>query len=83
MPELDFLPKIFVGGGDHAHIGLQDLFAADTHELAGLQDPQQLRLDGRAGVGDFIKKKGAAVGQLENPPLPAHRSRESAPLVPE
>ena len=39
--------QIDVGGGDHAHIHVPDLVAAQPLEFAILQDAQQLHLDGR------------------------------------
>nr|WP_296911684.1 hypothetical protein [Thiocapsa sp.] len=34
------LPQVLVGGGNHAHVHLAALHAADGSDLAFLQDPQ-------------------------------------------
>ena len=40
----DHLFKIAVGGGDQAHVGVNQLIAAETLELLLLQHAQQFRL---------------------------------------
>ena len=48
------LPQIDVGGGDDAHIHLHLLHAAQVHELAVLQDAQNLGLRLQVHGADFI-----------------------------
>ncbi len=57
--------QILVGGGDHAHVDVPRHVAAQPLEFALLQNAQQLHLDGRRHVADFIQKHRARIGLLE------------------
>src|ERR1700676_649897 len=61
----DFFVQGGVGGGDHAHIHAACFGRADTLEIAGLQNAQQLGLQVQRHVGDLIQKQRSSTGQLE------------------
>src|SRR5450631_2254839 len=63
------LAKIHVGGGDDAHVHLNLLHAAQMHELAILQHPQNLALRVHAHGADFVEEERATVGNFEQPLL--------------
>ena len=68
LPEFLALDRIFqtaVGGGEDADIDLDGAVASDALKFAFLQDAEELGLDLRGDFADFVKKNGAAVGQLE------------------
>ena len=48
-----------------------------------MDDPQQFYLHGRAHFGDLIQKKGAAVGNFEDPGFSRDGTSERAFLMPE
>jgi hypothetical protein len=75
--------KIAIGRGDDADLGTQHARAAEPHELAFLEDAQQLRLNGRRHFPDFVEEQHAAAGLLDTTGLVGHRSCERAALVPE
>ena len=52
-------------GGDHAHVGLDRLVAADAIELAVGQHAQQARLQLERHVADLVEEQRAALGLLE------------------
>ena len=57
--------QVPVGGGDDADVHLDGAVAADAFQFALLQDAQQLGLDLRGNLADFVQQDGAAVGQFE------------------
>ena len=57
--------EILVGGGEHPHVHLDRLRAADAGDDAFLEHPQQLGLRGKRHVADFVEEERAAVGLLE------------------
>ena len=57
--------QILIGGGDHAHVDVPRLVAAQPLELALLQDAQQLHLNRRRHVADLVQEHGAGIGLLE------------------
>ena len=57
--------------------------AAEALELALLEHAQQLGLDGRRHLADFVEKQHAAVGLLDAARLGADRAGEGAALVAE
>ena len=59
------LAQVAIGGGDPANVGENGPVAADALELLLLQHPQQLRLQWRVELGDFVEEEGAAVRQLD------------------
>src|SRR5579871_3088543 len=61
------LVEILVGCGDHAHVHLHLLVAADAVEAAVGQNAQQPGLQFRGHVADLVEKKRAALGLLEAP----------------
>ncbi|NJO56198.1 MAG: ParB/RepB/Spo0J family partition protein [Rhodospirillales bacterium] len=65
IPLGDGIFQIAVGGADDADVDLDCSGAADAFELAFLQHPQQLRLEGRRDFADLVEKQGAAVALLE------------------
>src|SRR5438270_1265790 len=59
--------NVDIGGGEQAEIRSQGCSPTQTGELAILQDVQQLCLQQRAHLADFIQKDGAVIAQLEFP----------------
>ncbi len=62
---LDLLPQIDVGGGDDAHVHLHFADAAEVHELAVLQDAQNLGLRIEPHRADLVEEQRAPVGHFE------------------
>ena len=58
-------------------------FAAQTHELARFQHPQQFYLDGQAGFADLVQKQRSLVSQFENAAAQIAGAGEGAALVAE
>ena len=54
-----------VGGGDDADVHLDGAVAAHALQFAFLQDAQELGLDLRGNLADFVQEDGAAVGQFK------------------
>ena len=75
---LHHLPQIDVGRGDDADVDLDRLHAAEPHELALLNDAQQLGLRLERDVADFVEEDRAAVGEVEQPLLRVDRAGERA-----
>ena len=68
LPELpvgDHLAEIAVGGRDDADVGLDLVGAPHPPELPFLQDPQDLHLQHRAHLADFVEEDRALVGDLD------------------
>ena len=69
------LLQIAVGGGDHAHVDLDRLAAADALEGMPFQHAEKLGLDRRAHLADFVEHQRALVGRLELADLALGRRR--------
>src|SRR5215469_8065788 len=85
LTELAFahqLSQIDVGGGDDPYVNLQLLHAAQVHELAILQHPQNLALGVQAHCTDFVQEQSAPVGDLKQPLLGGDGAGERALDVP-
>src|SRR5690606_3238046 len=82
-PLLDRLGQILVGRGNHPHIDLQRLGAAQPLQLTALQYAQQLALGGHAQGADLVEEDGAAIGNLETPGAGLGSARIGAALYPE
>src|SRR2546423_11874053 len=61
---LHHLLQIAVGRGDDADVDLDRLHAAEAHELALLDDTQQLRLRLERNVADLVEENGPLVRQV-------------------
>src|SRR5215471_446205 len=77
---LDRLVQIAIGSDDHANVGADDARAAETLELALLQDAQQLGLGRQRQLGDLVEEQHATSGQLDLPRLRLLCARESPAL---
>ena len=75
---LDQRAQILVRGADHAHVDGDFLAPAQTLDLAFLQEAQQLGLQWRGQVADFLEKQGAAVGGFDAAQGGFRRTREGA-----
>ncbi len=82
-PLPDFFLELAVGRRDHAHVHVDVHRPADPPERPLLEKPEQLGLQGRHHLADFVEKHRAAVGRFEQPALLAIRAGEGAALVPE
>jgi hypothetical protein len=60
-----FRLQVPVGGGNDADIHLQGAGALQAFELPILDQPQQLGLEGRGQLPDFVQEHDTAVGQFE------------------
>jgi len=86
LPEIageHHLLEIPVGGGQHAHVHRLPLVAAQTGELAVLQHVEQLGLQGRLQLRDFVQEDRAAVGLFELADPRGRRAGERTLLVAE
>ena len=79
----DFVEQLLVGGGDDAHVGLEGPIGADRAELPLLQHAQQLDLQRRAHLGDFVEEDRPAARHLEHSMASADRAGERPSLVAE
>ena len=77
------MAEILVGRGEHAHVDVDHVLAADADDLAGLQRAEHLGLRGEIHVADLVEEERAAVGLLEEAALPRLRAGERAALVAE
>ena len=57
--------QVAIGGGNQPDINLHGTRAAQSLELALLQDAQQLDLRGRRNIADFVQEQRAFIGQFE------------------
>ena len=81
LAELAFVhhvPQVDVGRGDDPHVDLDRLDAAEAHELALLDDAQQLGLRLERDVADLVEEDRALVGELEQPLLRVDGAGERA-----
>src|SRR5262249_61922173 len=74
--------QIPVGGCNDTRVRAQRLAAADTLELALLEDAQQQDLDRRWQLADLVQEDRATGGQLEATPPPFEVTGAGASLVP-
>ena len=77
------LGEVAVGRGHDAHVHPARPCPAHAEERPGLERPQELDLAVRLHLTDLVEQQRAAVGELHEPGLGAHRSRERALLVAE
>ena len=70
----DLLLEVAVGGRDQAEVDLDQLAAADAHDLPLLEHAQELDLQLGVELADLVEEERAAVRQLELADL-ARRSR--------
>src|SRR5580700_3493214 len=75
--------QIDIRSGDDAHVHLDRFGAAQAHEFAFLDDPQEFGLSLQANGRDFVKENGALIGYLEESFLGSDRARECAPYMAE
>ena len=75
--------QIAVRGGDHAHVDLDRLAAADALERMPFQHAEKLGLDGGAHLADFVEHQRALVGRLELADLALGGAGERPVLVAE
>src|SRR5437016_5731262 len=68
--------QVDIRRGHDAHIHFDIFGAAQTHEFAFLDDPQQLSLRFQADGGNLVKENGALIGHLEEPLLGGDGARE-------
>lgn len=61
----DHFFDICVGGSNDADICLDELVAAQAHELFLLDDPKQAHLQVQGHLSDLIEENGSAVGQFK------------------
>src|SRR5438067_12736656 len=61
----DFLLEVAVGGGDDANVDADIRQTTDTLEGLLLEKPEELGLEARRHLADFVEKHRAAVGGLE------------------
>ena len=62
----------------HAHVHALRPGFADRHDLALLEEPQQLRLHVERQVADLVEEQRAAGGGADEPELIGHRAGEAA-----
>ena len=77
------LLEVLVGGGDHAHVRLDLLMAADAIEGDVREHAQKPRLQLRRHVADLVEKERAAFGLLEAAAALLLRAGEGAALMAE
>src|SRR6185369_170489 len=77
------LLEILVRRGDHAHVALHRVVAADAVELAVGEDAQEARLQVERHVADLVEEERAAVGLLKAAAPRRLRTGERAALVAE
>ena len=80
---LDAFFEAAVGGGENADIDFDGAVAADAFEFAFLEEAEQLGLDLRGNLADFVEEDGAAVGQFETAFALVERAGEGAFFVAE
>ena len=83
FPGRDRVLQVGVSGRDDARVGLEFLPAADALEGSLLQKPEQLHLDGRRKIADFIQEQCPASGRFDQAFALHVRSGEGAFLVSE
>src|SRR2546425_2133685 len=79
----DQFRKIYVGGGDHAHVHALGAIAAEAFEFLLLEDAEKLGLQLVRNVADLVEEESAAVGQFEAADFLVDGPGEGAALVTE
>jgi hypothetical protein len=79
----DFGAEVAVGGCQDADVDAHGRAAADTVDLAFLEDAQKFRLQPDVHLADLVEQQGAAVRGLELAHATGQRAAERALLVPE
>ena len=82
-PLLHGFVDVHVGGGQDAHVHIHHMAAAQPRILVILQNVQELGLQVRAHLRDFVEEDGAFVGHFEFAGLGAHRAGKRALLITE
>jgi hypothetical protein len=82
-PLADRVVQASVRRSDEAEIDPYRLRPADPLKLVLLKDAEQLRLEVRLQVADFIEEGGPAVGQLQLPARALVGARKGPALMPE
>jgi len=80
---VDGFVRVAVARSQHANVGLDRLVGSDAAHRARLEHAQELHLEVRGHLGDFVEEQGSAVRALEEPAVLAVRPGEAALLVPE
>lgn len=70
-----------VSGGEDADVGVNGLAAADAFEGSFLEETEELLLEGRGQVADFVEEDRAALGPFEVTEVAFGRSGEGSALV--
>ena len=83
VPLLDLGREVLVRGGEDANVHLEDAVGADGTDLAVLENPKELHLEGGTHLADLVEEDGAPVRELEHAGPLADRAGERAPLVAE
>ena len=86
LPELSCFhhgPQVPIGRRDDPHVRLDDPVAADTLQLVGLQNPEQLRLHGQLELADLVQEDGAAIRLFKAALVLGLGAGEGPLLVPE
>src|SRR5579863_5665309 len=73
--------QVAIGSGENAEITANGLRPADPLEGMLLQNPQQLGLEIRRELTDFVEEDGAGLGHFKTTGLAADRTGKSATLV--
>ena len=74
----DQIFQVHVGGGQDAHIHFDSFVAAQAHELAFLDDAQQLGLGLQADGANLVEEDGSLVRHLKQPLLGSHGAGKGA-----
>src|SRR6202049_1570075 len=72
------IEQLHVAGGDDANVDLDRFRAAEAHEFAFLNDPQELCLRMRSDRGNLIEKNRPLICYLEEPFLRRHGACQRA-----
>src|SRR5688572_33092077 len=80
-PVDDFLLQVAVGGRDEPEVDLDQIAAADAHDLPLLQDTEELDLQLGVELADLVEEERAAVGDLELADLARDGAGERAALM--
>ena len=75
--------EVPIGGRDHARVHPHRRRGSQAAKHSFIEKFQNLRLHDRLQLPDLVEKRGAAVGQLEEPGLVSHRRGKGAARMPE
>src|SRR5207248_4740859 len=79
----DHLLQVTVGGGHQTRIHRNGAVAPQSFEFLLLEGAEELGLNLKRNVTDFVEEQRSLVRQLEATDFPRDRPREGAPLVSE